>query len=111
MEEFRKQLLGSIHPGMKLNKAFFLKIYSDSIYCPEFKDMAIKALEEAGCSRAAQYYEMVVTEYQKKHDEEMKPVAQEIQKRWAADWEKLRKGSEEQRKQEIKSGKWMDGMF
>lgn len=99
MEEFQKQLLASIHPDMKLNKAFFLKIYADSIYCPEFKDIAIQALEEAGCKKARSHYDMVIAEYQKKRDEELKPIAKEIQKRWDEDWKKLQKGSEEQRKQ------------
>ena len=56
----REELLQSIRPGMKLNRAFFLKVYGYEITWPGFQDTAIKALEDAGCSKAREYYDSVV---------------------------------------------------
>lgn len=100
MNPSRQQLLNSIQPGMKLNRSFFLKIYADEITWSGFSEIAIKALEDAGCSNARRYYNETVTEYQRKRDEELRPVAKMIREKWEADWEKLKKGSEERRKQE-----------
>ena len=91
----RQQLLESIHPGMKLDRAFFLSIYADEITWPGSADEAIRKLEGAGCSRARKYYNKIVAEYQRKRDEELRPAARQIRKQWEADWEKLMKGSEE----------------
>lgn len=46
----REELLQSIQPGMKLDKAFFLKIYGYELTWPGFAETAIKALEAAGLS-------------------------------------------------------------
>lgn len=96
----RQQLLESIHSDMKLDKAFFLKIYADEITWPGSADEAIKKLEEAGCSNARKYYDMTVSEYQRKRDEELRPIAKQIRKQWEADWNKLVKEGEKRRKQE-----------
>lgn len=52
----REELLRSIQPGMKLDKAFFLKVYGYELTWPGFAETAIKALEDAGCSNARNYY-------------------------------------------------------
>lgn len=59
----KEELLQSIHPDMKLNKAFFLKIYGYEITWPGFAESAIKILENAGCNNARRYYEQVLEEY------------------------------------------------
>lgn len=87
----RQQLLESIHPGMKLDKAFFLSIYADEITWPGSADEAIRRLEEAGCSRAREYYDKTVAEYQRKRDRELRPIARQIRKRWEAEFKELTK--------------------
>ena len=93
----RGELLQSICPDMVLNKAFFLKVYGYEISFPGFADEAIKALNDAGCSRAREYYDKAVSEYERKHDEEMKEVAAWYRKECEKEGEKR---SEEKRKEE-----------
>lgn len=97
----KQQLLDSIQPGMKLTKAFFMKVYGYEISFPGFADEAIKALEDAGCSKAKGYYDNFVAEYQRERDKELKPVAAQVRKQWEADWKRLKKGSDERRIREI----------
>ncbi len=85
----RQQLLDSIRPGMKLDRLFFLKAYGYEISFPGFADKAVKALEDAGCSKAREYYEMVVGEYQDRKDEELRRLAREIRKPWQGKCKKL----------------------
>lgn len=99
----RKQLLDSIQPGMKLDRLFFLKVYGYEISFPGFADEAIKALEDAGCSKAREYYEMAVGEYQAKQDEELKRAAAWYRGECEKEWKKNQKEGEERRKQEIQS--------
>ena len=44
----RQQLLESIRPGMRLDKAFFMHIYAHEITWPGSADEAVSKLEEAG---------------------------------------------------------------
>ena len=100
----REELLQSIHPYMKLYKAFFLKIYADEITYPGFAETALRALEDAGCSKARSYYTSIVDAYERKRDEELKPVAKWLREKIDSDFEKLckmNKGGEEKRKQEL----------
>ena len=89
----REELLQSIRPGMKLNRAFFLKVYGYEITWPGFQDTAIKALEDAGCSKAREYYDSVVGEYEKEHQKQVKEVG-----KWYLE-ECEKKGREEKRKE------------
>ncbi len=98
----REELLQSIHQGMKLDKSFFLKIYSYEISFPGFAAEAIKALEDAGCSKAQEYYNAIIGEYQNKRDEELKPVARAIRQKWEEDWKRLQK-------QEVKENRNTNG--
>lgn len=111
---FRQELLDSIHPEMKLDKAFFRRIYAYSVYCPEFADKAIKALNEAGCSKAQAYYDDVVSECREKQDEAFREALPLLHNMWEAEWGKLEKeGEEKQKWEETKrnSRKWMDGLY
>lgn len=90
----RKELLQSIQPGMKLDRAFFLKIYGYEITWPGFKETAIKALEDAGCSRAKEYYDSVVGAYEKGYQEQIK----EAGKWYLEEWEKKVKEGEVKRR-------------
>lgn len=98
-----KELLQSIDPDMKLTKAFFLKIYGYEISFPGFAVEAIKTLNDAGCSKAREYYDNFVADYREERNKELKPVARQIREQWEADWKRLQKGSEERRKQEQKN--------
>lgn len=96
----REELLASIQPDMHLTRDFIKRIYGYEISYPGFAEQAIAALEQAGCSRARQYYEDWVAEYEVAYNAEMKEVAHwyrlELEKRWekrrkegdCAKWEK-----------------------
>lgn len=72
-----RELLDSLKPGMHLDKNFFLKVYGHEITSPGFAENVIKRLEILGCSKAREYYTCVVpvTEFEYKHEQEMKEVA------------------------------------
>lgn len=69
------EFLESINPNMRLTKNFFLKLYGYQLYEPEFKEICLKRLKEAGCSKAEEYYETIVAEYERKYQKEMKEVS------------------------------------
>ena len=96
----REELLRSIQPGMKLDKAFFLKVYGYEISFPGFRETAIKALEDAGCSRAKEYYDSVVGEYEKGCQEQMKEAGKWYLEKCNREWEKKVKEGEEKRKKQ-----------
>lgn len=83
----REELLQSIQPCVKLDSKFFLKIYGYEISYPGFADIAIRALNDAGCSRAREYYDKAVSEYEKRHDEELKDVAHWYRKECDKQWQ------------------------
>lgn len=93
----REDLLQAIYPEMVLNKAFFLKIYGYEISFPGFAEEAIKIMNDVGCSRARDYYNKIVSEYEKRHDEEMKEVEAWYRKLCEKEWAKR---GEMKRKQE-----------
>lgn len=96
----REELLQGIHPGMKLNKTYFLKIYGYEITWPGFKDIAISALESAGCSRAREYYDSIVSGYEKGYQGQIREVGKWYQKKCEKKWNELRMGGDAGRKQE-----------
>lgn len=89
----REILLDSIQPKMRLTKNFFMQIYGYELTWPGFAEQALSRLEKAGCSSVRAYYRRFTSEYECKHEEEMKNVAQ---------WLKgnKRKGSGDLRKKE-----------
>lgn len=104
----REELLQSIRPDMKLDRAFFLNVYGYEITYPGFKDIAIRALNEAGCSKAEEHYNRIVSEYEQKQDESIKPVAERYLKQCQDGWERNvkeyeRKIGDDTRKQETMS--------
>ena len=93
-----RELLDSLKPGMHLDKNFFLKVYGHEITRPGFAENVIKRLEILGCSKAREYYTCVVTEFEYKHEQEMKEVAKWYAKqneRGDKDWR--RREAEQQR--------------
>ena len=97
----RKELLQSIQPGMDLNRALFIRVYGYEISFPGFADEAIKALNDAGYSRAKEYYDRAISEYAQKHDESMKEVAAWYRKECEKKWQNRQTGGEEERKWKI----------
>lgn len=94
----REELLQSIQLGMKLDKAFFLKIYGYELTWPGFKETAIKVLEDAGCSRAREYYDSVVGEYEKGYQEQIKEAGRWYLEECNREWEKKVKEGEVKRR-------------
>lgn len=107
----REELLNSINPEMRLTRVFFLKVYGYEISFPGFAEIAIKVLEDAGCSRARSYYDQIVQEYKHKHEEKLKTVAIEYVKQ--LDQQREKKWSDKKRKTEQiqNSSSWMNGLW
>ena len=100
----KERLLQSIAPAMKLTKGFFKRVYGYELTWPGFADQAIKALEAAGCSRARQYYDMVVGECDRQYEADLAGVACWYAGECTKEWGKRQKEGEEQRKLEIETG-------
>lgn len=71
----KEELLASIKPDMILTKRFIKRIYGYGVTDASFPDRAIAALEAAGCSKARQYYESWVNEYEAAYNAELKEAA------------------------------------
>lgn len=84
----KEELLNSIQPNMKLSKAFFLKVYGYEITYPGFGEVAIKTLEDAGCSKAQSYYDSIVTEREKIVNERIRPIAEWLKEQIDQDYER-----------------------
>ena len=89
-----EQLLESIKPGMKLDKNIFLRIYAYTFTNPEYKQTALDRLKEAGCSRAEEYYNQIIGEYERRHEEELQPVFKWYKEQCEKDFERMMKRSE-----------------
>ena len=72
----RQKLLNSIQPNMKLTKSFFMRVYGYEITWPGFAEQALTELERAGCSKAREYYQHFVNEYEQEHEKVLKSVAE-----------------------------------
>lgn len=97
----KRGLLDSISLDMKLNKAFFMKVYGYELTYPGFAEDVLVRLEFLGCSRAREYYNHFVSEYEKEHDRQMKNVAKWYRKKCEEAFEeKKRKAVNELRKQQ-----------
>lgn len=96
----REELLQSIHPGMKLDKAFFLRVYGYEITWPGFAEQAIAVLAQAGCSKARAYYDSIVQEYEAQYSAEFQDTARRYWAECEKDWKKKQKEGAEQRSQQ-----------
>ena len=102
----KQELLDSIQPGMKLTKNFFMRIYGYELTYPGYAAQALAELERIGCSRAREYYQRFVGEYEKEHDETMKNVAA-----WYIKQETKKRGSDsawamQQEKKQTRDASW-----
>lgn len=90
-----QELLQSIRPDMRLTKNFFKHVYAWEMDYPSFADQAISALEAAGCSRAREYYDNWVREYEAERDAVLKRVSvwygEELRRRRAEKERKVKK--------------------
>ena len=60
---------------MRLSKNILKRIYGYGVTDASFPDKALAKLEAAGCSKARQYYESWVNEYETARNAELKEVA------------------------------------
>lgn len=93
----KEGLLASIKPDMRLTKDFFKKAYGYSVTDTSFRNRAIVALENAGCSKARRYFEEWVSEYETSHNAEMKRVAIWFRKECEKEWQGRQREGEERR--------------
>ena len=95
-----QELLQSIRPDMRLTKDFFKRVYGWEMDYPGFADRAVNALEAAGCSRAREYYDTWVQEYEAERDAVLKRVSvwygEELKRRRAETERQVRKERKEQ---------------
>lgn len=104
MEQLNKEtLLASIKPNMRLTKSFIKRIYGYGVTDASFPDKAIAELEKVGCSRARQYYESWVNEYETTRDAELKEVAHWYATECEREWKKRQEEGDERRTQNIQS--------
>ena len=85
---------------MIINRAFFLKVYGYEISYPGFAEIAIKILEDAGCSKAGEYYDSIVGEYEKRYREQIREAGAWYLGESEKAWEKKQKEGEEKRKEQ-----------
>lgn len=95
----REELLQSIRPGMKLDKAFFLRVYGYEVTWPGFAEQALAVLAQAGCSKARAYYDSIVQEYEAQYSAEFQDTARWYLAECEKDWKKKQKEGEGQREQ------------
>ena len=91
----REELLSSISPQMRLDKAFFMRVYGYEITWPGFAEVALRRLEELGCSKAREYYSGLVANYEAQSEADMKEAARwyvgQFQKEKESDELRIRK--------------------
>lgn len=98
----KDELLASIKPDMVLTKRFIKRIYGYGVTDASFPDRAIAALEAAGCSKARQYYESWVNEYEAAYNTELDKAAHWYRQECEREWAKKQKEGEEKRKEQQK---------
>lgn len=87
-EPTRENLLRSIRPGMKLNRAFFLKVYGYELTSPGFVETALRHFEVLGCTRAREYYKKTVSDYETQWKDGMHEVASLYCRKLEQTWKK-----------------------
>ena len=97
----RRELLDSISCDMRLDKSFFMKIYGYELTWAGFAEDALIRLEFLGCSRAREYYDRFVHEYEKEHEQQMQNVAKWYRKQCENKSESRKAVSESRKQQEV----------
>ena len=93
----REELLRSIRPGMRLDNAFFLKVYGYEITWPGFAETALQRFEVLGCSRAREYYQKIVSDYEESLKPGQKEAAAWYVQRLESKWEGVKRRIGERR--------------
>ena len=99
----KEAFVDSFNPEMRLFRSTFIKIYGYELTWPGFAENALDRLEELGCSRAREYYFGIVAEYEQRHEEEMRKVAEWYKKQGfnRREGEGARSGTSGKRKWEV----------
>ncbi|MBS5064558.1 MAG: hypothetical protein KHZ58_12330 [Hungatella hathewayi] len=91
----RDELLQSIRPGMRLDKAFFLRVYGYEISYPGFAEQAMDKLEglyiiyaQRDTRHPRELYREVVRESETRRDSGMKEAAEWYVKQLNEKWER-----------------------
>lgn len=91
----REELLQDIRPGMKLTKAFFMRIYGYEITYPGFAAVALDRLEglyiiyaKENDRRPAELYRQIVEEAEERQEQGMKEAASWYVKQLNDEWER-----------------------
>lgn len=90
-EPTRENLLRSIRPGMKLDRAFFLKVYGYELTSPGFAETALQRFEILGCSVAREYYQKTVSDYEESLKPGLKEAAAWYLRRLESKWEEVKR--------------------
>lgn len=90
-EPTRENLLRSIRPGMKLDRAFFLKVYGYELTSPGFAETALQRLEALGCSRAQEYYKKIVSDYETQWKKELQEIGAWYLRRLESKWKGVKR--------------------
>ena len=102
----KETLLSSLSIVMKLYKSTFKKIFAYDMTTPGFAEDVITRLEILGCSKAKEYYNSVVKEWQHEHDEMMKNVAewyskQDYERKVVDQSRKLQEAEQQERQKQL----------
>lgn len=87
-EPTRENLLRSIRPDMKLDRAFFLKVYGYELTSPGFAETALQRFEILGCSVAREYYQKTVSDYEESLQPGLKEAASHYSEQLEQAWKK-----------------------
>lgn len=108
MTKHEQSLLDSIKPGMKMDKGFLLRVYGHTMTNPGYSDLVIQKLKAAGCSKAKEYYDQTIAEYERQWREEIRPVARKWRKVWQEEHEKKVKEYERKEGEELRRRRTQD---
>ena len=84
----REELLRSIRPGMRIDRAFFLKVYGYEPTWPGFAEIALQRFEVLGCSVAREYYQKTVSDYDESVQPGLKEAASQYSEQLEQAWKK-----------------------
>lgn len=71
----KEKLLLSFNPDMHLYRNTFLRIYGYTLTDQGFEEIALSKLENLGCSKAREYYNSIIGDYEKSRAKESRILA------------------------------------
>ncbi len=99
----KEELLNSIKPHIGLTMGFFKKVYGYTISQADFCEIVISRLESIGCTKAREYYNSFVAEFERKDREVARNVGEWYRKQIDEEYERYLKEnrSDDVRKQDL----------